>query len=392
MRKQEFASSLCPTSNEFNQFVISGFNPEIQSPYLFQEFWKFNLLTQRWSRVFNANTGNMPEELISNAVAIRDDVMLVYGGTGFPFGEKSSNKCSLLYPYAMPKQICLVETSGDKPEPQYGQAIVVHDRYLYVIGGTTGHEYTCDIYRFVAESVLTIEMKLLTIFEFQFRLDLISRVWECVYICNDILRDDDPKGRYRHEVAHDSTHIYILGGGTREHTFDLEKVPAFDFTRNKWTTIRTKSDTNAKDNGGYPEPRKFHSCVQQCTTDGIEVIIAGGFQSDAIQFDDIWKLNLRTYQWTRYAQTKLPKKLHFHDATIANNGCMYVFGGISGSRNNHLHKMWLKIPKLSDMCWEALQHYHPTLSKAEKTTLLQVGIPQNYAAQVERAKAVVYDF
>lgn len=217
-------------------------------------------------------------------------------------------------------------------------------------------------------------------------------MWECVYICNDILRDDDPKGRYRHEVAHDSTHIYILGGGTREHTFDLEKVPAFDFTRNKWTTIRTKSDPNAKDNGGYPEPRKFHSCVQQCTADGIEVIIAGGFQSDAIQFDDIWKLNLRTYQWTRYAQTKLPRKLHFHDAAIANNGCMYVFGGISGTRNNHLHKMWLKIPKLSDMCWEALQHYHPALSKAEKTTLLQAGVPHNYAAQVERAKAVVYDF
>lgn len=100
----------------------------------------------------------MPEELISNAVAIRDDVMLVYGGTGFPFGEKSSNKCSLLYPYAMPKQICLVETSGDKPEPQYGQAIALHDRYLYVIGGTTGHEYTCDIYRFVAKSVRPIEM------------------------------------------------------------------------------------------------------------------------------------------------------------------------------------------------------------------------------------------
>lgn len=227
-----------------------------------------------------------------------------------------------------------------------------------------------------------------------YRLDLISRVWECVYICNDIVRDDDPKGRYRHEIAHDSNHIYILGGGTREHTFDLEMMPTFDISLNKWTTIKTKPDPNAKDTAGYPEPRKFHSCVQQCTPDGIEVIIAGGFQSDRIQFDDIWKLNLRTYQWTRYAQTKLPKKLHFHDAAIAKNGCMYIFGGIFGgmSRNNHLHKMWLKIPKLSDMCWEALQHYHPTLSKANPSTLLQSGIPHTYAAQVERAKAVVYDF
>lgn len=90
----------------------------------------------------------MPDELISNAVAIRDDVMLVYGGTGYPFGQKSSNKCSLLYPYARPKQISLIETSGDKPEPQYGQAIMLYDRYLYVIGGTTGYEYTCDIFRY----------------------------------------------------------------------------------------------------------------------------------------------------------------------------------------------------------------------------------------------------
>lgn len=220
-----------------------------------------------------------------------------------------------------------------------------------------------------------------------------SRVWECVYICNDMLRDDDPKGRYRHEIAHDSTHLYILGGGTSEHTFDLEKVPAFDFTINKWTTIKTKPDANEKKNGGYPEPRKFHSCVQQNTDDGIEVIIAGGYQTNSIQFDDIWKLNLRTYQWTRYAQTKLPTTLHFHDAAIGSNGCMYVFGGIfDGSRSNRLHKMWPRIPKLSDMCWEALQHYHPALSKADTSTLLQHGIPQKYAMQVERAKAVVYDF
>lgn len=225
-----------------------------------------------------------------------------------------------------------------------------------------------------------------------YRLDLSSRIWECIYICNDILRDDDPKGRYRHEVVHDGTHIYILGGGTRECTFDLESLPAFDLTLNKWTSIKTKPDPHSNRNGGYPEPRKFHSCVQQNTDDGIEVIIAGGFKTNVDLFDDIWKLNLRTYQWTRYAQTKLPHKLHFHDATIANNGCMYIFGGISGSRNNHLHKMWLRIPKLSDMCWEALQVYNPALNKIEKSTLLQVGVPQKYAAQVDRAKAVVYDF
>lgn len=50
-------------------------------------------------------------------------------------------------PYASPREISLLETTGDKPDPLYGQAILLRDNYLYVIGGTTGHEFLCDIYR-----------------------------------------------------------------------------------------------------------------------------------------------------------------------------------------------------------------------------------------------------
>lgn len=71
----------------------------------------------------------------------------VFGGTGFPFGRACSNKCYLFWPYSNPRQITLLETTGDKPDPQYGQAIMLRDTYLYAIGGTTGFEYSCDIYR-----------------------------------------------------------------------------------------------------------------------------------------------------------------------------------------------------------------------------------------------------
>lgn len=46
-----------------------------------------------------------------------------------------------------PKTIAALETTGDKPVPQYGQAVTLHDDYLYVVGGTTGFEYSCDVYR-----------------------------------------------------------------------------------------------------------------------------------------------------------------------------------------------------------------------------------------------------
>lgn len=48
-----------------------------------------------------------------------------------------------------PKTIAALETTGDSPVPQYGQAVTLHDDYLYVVGGTTGFEYSCDVYRSV---------------------------------------------------------------------------------------------------------------------------------------------------------------------------------------------------------------------------------------------------
>lgn len=47
-----------------------------------------------------------------------------------------------------PKTIAALETTGDSPVPQYGQAVTLHDDYLYVVGGTTGFEYSCDVYRY----------------------------------------------------------------------------------------------------------------------------------------------------------------------------------------------------------------------------------------------------
>lgn len=126
------------------------------------------------------------------------------------------------------------------------------------------------------------------------RLDLVTKVWEIVHICR-ASNMDDPKGRYRHEIAYDDHYIYVLGGGTSEVAYDLENLPAFDLKKSKWITIKTKPDPDAK--FGYPQPRKCHSCIQYDTPNGIHVIIAGGYIGDDRFFDDVWRLNLRTYQW-----------------------------------------------------------------------------------------------
>lgn len=44
------------------------------------------------------------------------------------------------------------------------------------------------------------------------RLNLNTRTWELLYCANENIRND-PKGRYRHEIAEDDDFIYIFGGG-----------------------------------------------------------------------------------------------------------------------------------------------------------------------------------
>lgn len=203
-----------------------------------------------------------------------------------------------------------------------------------------------------------------------------------MYVSNDHMRDDDPPGRYRHEIAHDDDNIYIFGGGTQGISFELDQIPAYSLTENRFRYIKTKPDSQVTANGGYPEARRFHSCTQQIGDNGIDVIIAGGFKAPNVYLDDIWKFNLRTYQWTLYKQTKLPYKLYFHDAASTGNGLMYIFGGVSGraeNRTNDLHKMWVQIPALSEICWDAITYYHPTISSRSKEDLLRVGIPLKFA-------------
>lgn len=234
-------------------------------------------------------------------------------------------------------------------------------------------------------------------------------------ICKNSIRDD-PKGRYRHEIAYDDNFIYVFGGGTSEEAYDLETIPAFDLKHNKWIQIKTKPDPKVRA-PGYPEPRKCHSCIQYNTDDGIEVVITGGYYDDQKFFNDIWKLNLRTFQWTIFQSTTLPYPLYFHDAATSGNGLMYIFGGIkiinrnvnntsnnnynnnnintnssTSSRTNDIHRMWVTIPKLSEICWDALLFYNPSIPNLERSYLLQSGIPSKYVERAVRGQNALFDF
>lgn len=203
-------------------------------------------------------------------------------------------------------------------------------------------------------------------------------IWEPVFIGTG--QEGEPLGRYRHEVVRVGNKLYIVGGGTGDWAFELMEIPMYDLETNQWTKLIPKADDSMKD-AVAPLARKCHSAVQVETPNGVQVFVAGGTDGQGV-FDDIWRLNISDMQWHLMQKTVLPHPLYFHSSTVTSYGCMYVFGGIEPKdnetrRNNNLYKVWLCIPQLSEMCWDALLSFHPNLDQVKRSSLLDVGIPRH---------------
>lgn len=352
-----------------NLYSFGGYNPHIQSNEgsndqvwvdsypLFQELWRFNFASRKW--LLYSSQRSLPRELASNAVLRKGNTLMVYGGTGSPFGYRCSNKLFISRLNEDAGDMFEVKTDGQEPIPQYGQALVYHHGYLYTIGGTTGFAYTCDIHR----------------------LELKTGIWEDVYICQGN-GDYEPFGRYRHEVAFDGTNIYILGGGTAEEAYEFGKIPVFNVENRRWNKLKTINDSK----NGVPQPRRCHGAVQISTDNDIHVFISGGYDGLTV-FDDIWKLELSTLRWTLIETCTLALPSYFHSSAVTPEGKMYIFGGIYATeeieRSNDIHSMWVCIPKLSEMCWEALLHYNPDIVHAPREKLINLGLLRNYIQRLE---------
>lgn len=351
-------------ANSGNFYSFGGYNPALDEidnneengllyPLL-REIWRFNFASRTWYKY--PNTKSLPSELASNAIIIHRNLLMVYGGTGSPFGYRSSNQLYLCKVNDKSGTMTEIKTTGLKPLPMYGQALIFHNDSLYSIGGTSGLSYNCDIHR----------------------LDLKSNEWEAVYICKG-QQDCEPEGRYRHEVGFDGKVIYLLGGGTSEQVFDLEKIPSFNLQKKEWNYIKTLRDLNHD----YPKARRCHSATQIEVNGSIEVFIVGGYNGDDI-FDDLWKINLKTFQWTFYERCALPRPTYFHAAAASPEGRLYIFGGIYDSsdlnlnRSNAVLSMWLCIPKLSEICWEALLFYYPDIVNLKHDSLCDIGLPKKF--------------
>ncbi|NXY38951.1 KLD10 protein, partial [Pomatorhinus ruficollis] len=341
----------CVADNS-NLYVFGGYNPdydesggpENEDYPLFRELWRYNFATDTWHQM--GTEGYMPRELASMSLVLHGNNLLVFGGTGIPFGESNGNDvhvCNVKY-----KRWALLSCRGKKPNRIYGQAMAIINGCLYVFGGTTGYIYSTDLHK----------------------LDLNTREW--IQLKPNNMSCDMPEERYRHEIAHDGQRIYILGGGTSWTAYSLDKIHAYNLETNTWEEITTKPHEKV----GFPAARRCHSCVQikngKICLWKIEVVTP---------LLKVWEVGMGTAQscfsWLCNSCPLFPTQA----------GCMYVHGGVvnihENKRTGSLFKMWLVVPSLLELCWEKLLESFPHLATLSRSQLLHLGLTQGL---VERLK------
>lgn len=286
--------------NDQNFYCYGGYNPMLEENELndgvwsrtrplFKEVWKFNLHSKRWTKL---NVDNIPHVLASNCMALQGSLLIVFGGTGMPFGNANSNDVYICDLSKSPLTFRFMPSTGSQPDARYGQAIHIDGKYMYVFGGTTGFSYSSDVHR----------------------LNLQTMVWEECYICKGYLHNE-PRPGYRHEIAVDGRKVFILGGGTSDTSHGFKKVFVFDLDTHGWTRVDTEGDQRTEEL--YPRKRKFHSSVM--VPGKKEVIIMGGLD-DTDFLGDTWRLDLVTLKWLRLDSMALPAPTDFHATAITPAG------------------------------------------------------------------------
>lgn len=387
-------------------YVVGGYNalnhvPPYNMFRNFQEVWSFNLATKRWKQELDSDNVFFPESFFISAIVPYNSMLLVsilegegrnesntkflfylqlFGGLMLtPEVNKITNECYVFHtsdsvpklpddaPQRVPGRVEHFKMTGDMPQADYGQGTVIHNNYLYSIGQPMTIDYTSEVHR----------------------LHLKTMVWEKVFAC-DLQIQRFQHDLYRNEVIYDGKHIFVLGNCTSFAYCNLKRVPAFNLATHTWDFFDTLPDGCR----GYPQRRYKFSSAQHTSPNGdIEAYITGGTQQGVFEneLSDIWKLNMRTMKWTQI-QSNLPARVHCHSAATAKNGCMYIYGGTTISEHNRVqvnttaHKMWLKIPKLKDMCWDAITYYNENIDLHDRQALHQEGIPTCYTDRLPPQK------
>lgn len=83
----------------------------------------------------------------------------------------------------------------------------------------------------------------------------------------------------------------------------------------------------------------------------------------------------------------LERGTYFHSSSVTPSGKLVTFGGIvqaenSSKRTANVYTSWLVIPKLKEICWEAVMYYFPKLRFYSEEKLLSFGLPYEFIKRI----------
>ncbi|XP_044584890.1 kelch domain-containing protein 10 homolog isoform X2 [Cotesia glomerata] len=358
-----------------NLYIYSGKDPlvmdyrELADDHIFvatkpefREIWMYNLPSQQWKLLGNEKC--LPD--INDKVfgTIFESNYLVICSIRVPFNDApSSRKCRLHICNLSDESVLVQGTSGEIPYPSFANNLIRHKKYFFTVGVTRDLDNFSDVYR----------------------LNMENGVWNAVYRCRE-LDPNEPLGRNGHTLVYDGKMIYIFGGSTDSPGLDafiFTKLSAFDLEKYRWTTVDTIGDKESMPH--FPTAREDFGVTQYTHPNSgeINVIISGGTVDHNDAFDDVWQLNLTSLKWTCLEKfgTALPHSVDSHSMSVSPTGKLFTFGGFiadekaHGSCSSTLHSAWLTIPKLTEICWEALFFYYPDLKSMTDKEINALGIP-----------------
>ncbi|XP_074109603.1 kelch domain-containing protein 10 homolog isoform X1 [Cotesia typhae] len=315
---------------------------------IIKEIWKYNLATGVWTCLPEQRFFPTNNEIILGMTFKSEKLFVV-----------TWNKCQskgYLYTHYLKNEneVEKMTTKGPLPKRFFSHNFISHGSYLYTIGNDRG---------------LGV-----------FRIDPDTGIWEKMSPDNG----DDFPGNYADiELAFDGRKIYVIFVKLRgERVRELKTLQAYDIEQNRWHILETTGDP--ENDKPYPDLRINFGIdhVVDPETKETSIVISGGTMDRKI-YSDVWRLRLSTLRWTCLNKlgSILPLAICEHDATTSRDGKMYVFGGRIKRTNNRLtevnslYSAWLQIPKLADICWEAVNYYYKDLNSKTDEELFELGLP-----------------
>ncbi|XP_054471288.1 actin-fragmin kinase [Anoplopoma fimbria] len=166
--------------------------------------------------------------------------------------------------------------------------------------------------------------------------------WKYSVVCNDWTElncngEAAPEELEEHAMVAHEGFLYVFGG-MLDSAYTTLRCPlwVFDFAKQKWMHCQEKTSPLQTQ---MPTNRKAHSAVVV----GSAMLVYGGFVDMKGSSHDFWSLDFDTMAWSLLSGSQQgslgPGPRHSHSA-VANQSCMYLFGGLKCLREQRDFWKW----------------------------------------------------